>query len=1271
MSSSTKKTPLPKSKSATSIEASAPAKNGVSAREKIGQNGSLNDADPTQSNMMADIPGILWETALHPDGTVSGFNYLSESAERILGFDREHLLRTESWSEMVHPEDLPSFWEQQKKLFASGDRGTIQHRVITPDGRTIWLDATITLVRDEAGKPVAMRGLTLDITERYRSGQRWKFLAKSSDLFGQSLDVETALKQTTQLLVPEIADMCTIFLVHGVVPGSSNDAAEQTDGPRPPLGLERFSLVGSTPEQEEMSRESSIRFPSKPETQEMYVNVLKSKQSILISEITDEFRRIHSQSPEHLEFMQRMDARSLIITPLYAHDELLGVIAISISGTRPRYTEEDKLFVEEIAHQASFAIHRARLFSDAQAEVARRKAIQERMEFLSHASAVLASTVKAEEALKELAISIVPKIADLCVVVLTDENGGTRPLVVASDPPSIAETLAEMDKKFPNHSHTSFGLQQVITTKWPRVYLNIDDALLESFSTGPEHLAMFQSLGLTSSLFYPLVAHGHIYGALLLATSEHSGRRFEEEDTSFGEDITLRAALAIYKSRLLQEAERELERRSRLQGRMELLEEVSKVVSSSLDVTTLVERVARVLSPNFADWMAIDLVSDLARPERVLLYHADPSLRPAASEYREQYGSITTKALTDIVRTGKPILVSQVDATSHQLFGVSGERSKLLAVLGDGSFLMVPMSSRRRSLGAIGFHLGHSGRHYAKDDIEFAVEVATHIAAGIDNAILFTETERQMAELQSIYHSSPIGLALMDAAGRYRRVNESLADIHNLPLGSHIGRTPDEALGAVGTRLTEFIEEVIRTGTPIRDIEVSNVNHDHPDEARTWLQSFFPIYGEETGVVAASDSKHPTGGVHLDHTPEGANHTARTVIGVSASSMDITERKRFEKRIEDAKEKAEVASRAKDQFIATLSHELRTPLTPVLATVELLSDDGEFPDTFRPFLDLIRRNIEIEARLIDDLLDMTRIAKGKLRMTEGDLDLHALIPEIIEMCRPDLERGNIRVLTKFSAINSFIRGDRDRMSQVLWNLLHNAIKFTPTSGMISIRTRNDDGGKLIVEVQDTGRGIASGDLKRIFDPFEQEAGARTGSQAGLGLGLAISRSIVEMHGGTIEAFSEGLGKGSTFVMRLRATELKPVTTVKGIPRSVGAKGGRILFVDDHLDTNAALKILLERRGYHVTTAASVASGLELARKEEFDLLVSDIGLPDGDGTDLLRMILKERPMKAIAVSGYSTDADVEKSRSAGFQHHLKKPIAFPDLERVIAEVLAG
>lgn len=375
-----------------------------------------------------------------------------------------------------------------------------------------------------------------------------------------------------------------------------------------------------------------------------------------------------------------------------------------------------------------------------------------------------------------------------------------------------------------------------------------------------------------------------------------------------------------------------------------------------------------------------------------------------------------------------------------------------------------------------------------------------------------------------------------------------------------------------------------------------------------------------------------------------------------------------------AKDDAEAANRAKDQFLAVLSHELRTPLTPVLMTVQDLESDRNIPGSVHSALRMVRRNVELEARLIDDLLDLTRISKGKLQLVCGTVDAHALLDSALEICEADIVGKRQQVEVELGAERHHVGADSGRVQQVLWNLIKNAVKFTPEEGRIAIRTENDQAGNLRIRFMDSGVGIEADVLPRIFDAFEQGEQCVTRRFGGLGLGLAISKALVEAHGGQIEAQSEGRGMGATFTVHL-PTIAAPI----GQAAPTEAPGGeskpahwRILLVDDHDDTTRAMKRLLERIGYEVRTASTVADALESARSGPFDLLISDIGLPDGSGMDLVRKLKESiqlgRPLKAIAISGFGMDEDVKKSREAGFMEHLIKPVNFQHLEEVMQKM---
>ena len=394
-----------------------------------------------------------------------------------------------------------------------------------------------------------------------------------------------------------------------------------------------------------------------------------------------------------------------------------------------------------------------------------------------------------------------------------------------------------------------------------------------------------------------------------------------------------------------------------------------------------------------------------------------------------------------------------------------------------------------------------------------------------------------------------------------------------------------------------------------------------------------------------------------------------------AVATDVTERERA-RELEVAKEASESAGRAKDKFLAVLSHELRTPLNPILLGVTYLLESGESPEALRPTFEMIRRNVELEARLIDDLLDVTRILQDKLRLQFAEADAHALIRRAVEICRGEIDEKKLVLVTHLSADHHHVKADGARLQQVFWNLIKNAVKFTPPGGTLAVRTRDAGGDparpRLVVEFTDSGLGIEPDVLGRIFDPFQQGS-ADVRRLGGLGLGLAISRGIVEAHGGTLTAESPGTGRGATFRVEIDALTTRARAADATPDVGAAARGGSsllILLVEDEPDTLTVFSRILRGLGHRVATASTLASAIEAVGAGEFDLIVSDLGLPDGTGLDLPGRLGGRRPTPAIAVSGFGMKEDILRSREAGFAAHLTKPIGFKELEATIRQVLA-
>ncbi|MDB6151706.1 MAG: multi-sensor hybrid histidine kinase [Chthoniobacteraceae bacterium] len=364
-----------------------------------------------------------------------------------------------------------------------------------------------------------------------------------------------------------------------------------------------------------------------------------------------------------------------------------------------------------------------------------------------------------------------------------------------------------------------------------------------------------------------------------------------------------------------------------------------------------------------------------------------------------------------------------------------------------------------------------------------------------------------------------------------------------------------------------------------------------------------------------------------------------------------------------ARTDAERANMAKDRFLAMLSHELRTPLTPVINSVSLLESMSDLPSEIRPQLQMIRRNVELEARLIDDLLDLTRISKGKVQLNLAVVDAQALLRSAIEICGPDIEAKELVLHTEFNASRCHLNADPARLQQIFWNLIKNAVKFTHPKGELTIRTANDEGGALRVEVIDTGIGILKEMLPKIFNAFEQVEDSKAG---GLGLGLAITKAMVALHRGRIEAVSDGADKGSKFTVWFPTASAATEAGGSGATKSPQArKSLRVLLVEDHEDSNYSLTQLLKKRGYEVCSTRSVATALEAAEQFNFDVLVSDMGLPDGTGNDIITSLTIKRPVFGIALTGYGMESDIQQSSAAGFAHHLIKPADLKQLDELI------
>jgi len=499
--------------------------------------------------------------------------------------------------------------------------------------------------------------------------------------------------------------------------------------------------------------------------------------------------------------------------------------------------------------------------------------------------------------------------------------------------------------------------------------------------------------------------------------------------------------------------------------------------------------------------------------------------------------------------------------------------------------------------------------------------------------------EREVSFNEKILANMPIGIALVDPeTRRFLHVNDAFAQmalqIGQLPSGTDIDAVTYDQIKIVSPSV---IENVLATGVPYQLVE-------EPFRDRSGGTRFCNV-----NLLRLIDSRQNIQGV---------------LYLVEEKTRDMTLRNELLS-----------ANAAKDQFLALLSHELRNPLSPVIAMVAALESHVTDSQEVRQALDVIRRNVELEARLIDDLLDITRIAKGKLKLSLEPVSVHSVLQRALEICREEISQKSLEVQLTLDAGDHFVQGDPARLQQVFWNIIKNAVKFTEQGGRISLMTANPQPGQIEINVSDTGIGIETDMLPRIFNAFEQGQSSITRKFGGLGLGLAISRAMVLAHGGTITASSPGPNKGAKFIVRLSTIAEpamldgeSPPNGAQPVQAPLLGRRRRLLVVDDHEDTCTGLKLILERRGYDITVAYTADEAVEKARREKFDLIISDIGLPDRSGYELMQE-LRNRGVPGIALSGFGMESDVNRARAAGFSEHLTKPINFERLEEVIQHLL--
>jgi PAS domain S-box-containing protein len=521
----------------------------------------------------------------------------------------------------------------------------------------------------------------------------------------------------------------------------------------------------------------------------------------------------------------------------------------------------------------------------------------------------------------------------------------------------------------------------------------------------------------------------------------------------------------------------------------------------------------------------------------------------------------------------------------------------------------------------------------------------TQDASGDRSAARVTELERLLEHYRNLFDSAPIPYVTLDPVGIVVEANLTYADFVNRPRRSLVGRP---LAGSISERDRKAF-----------------YHHMRRCRRETFARTEMQLNALGTTVPVELDSRL---------APKSGDETLRFHTAI----IDLRERREIEEariaadRERQAAEQRELQAQslnaAKDRFLAELSHELRTPLTPIVAAVTRLADEAVVPGSLRTTIEMMRRNLDAEVRLIDELLDVSRMRRRLPQLQLETVDTHVAIGEVARELQPAFSAKGVGFSLRLNASESRIVADALRLHQILWNVVSNALQNTDGGGSVLVATSNID-RELRIVVRDDGVGIAAQQLEDIFQPFFREDGTRG---TGLGLGLAIVKGLVEAHHGQIRAFSEGKGRGATFAIELPLPESEPAEAVPAPPEephSAVLQKRRVLLVEDHADTREALQMFLEMKGYDVRVAPDVHSALEAAH-EAVDVVVCDIGLPDGTGFDVVRKIAGEHPVKAIALTGYGGPVEQQLAIEAGFAAHLTKPVGGDKLVRAIEDLFA-
>lgn len=725
------------------------------------------------------------------------------------------------------------------------------------------------------------------------------------------------------------------------------------------------------------------------------------------------------------------------------------------------------------------------------------------------------------------------------------------------------------------------------------------------------------------------------------------------------------------------------------------LSEASTTLASSLEYETTLAAVANLAVPHFADWCSVDIIDEKSGIlQRLAVAHANPEKVRWAHEIYRQYppDPEERQGLYQVLRTGESEFYPEIPDDLLVQGARDEQHLELLRQIGFSSAMIVPLKVRGNVLGALTFVHSESEMHFTREDLALAEDLASRAALAIDNARLF-RNERQtrhsaertsnfLSRLQEV--STVLSQNLMPeeipatiikqgvkSLGAYAGVIVRISEDGNeLELVNSEGFPAEAVKRWLNFKIDENvpISVAARTGEPVFIRSMENFQASYPQ-----LGPLASVTDSKSLVALPLTVKEKVIGAMGFSFLEQQNFNEDERAFMTALSHQCAqafERARLYENERRLRLQAETANRMKDEFLATVSHELRTPLNAIVGWSNILASQKFDPEVNARAVETIARSARAQSQIIEDILDVSRIITGKLSLSATEIELNPIIETAVESIKPTAKTKDIRIRAEISEKPLRIRGDADRLQQILWNLLSNAVKFTPEGGEVGVSLYQTDSSAKIT-VRDTGQGIAPEFLPFVFDRFSQADATSSRKFGGLGLGLAIVRHLAEMHGGTVKAESEGDGCGTVMTVTLpllpqksepeKVFDLYALRTLSApiTGKTQNLKEISLLVVEDDADSRELLVTILETAGAVVAAVSSAAEAYEALKVFRPDVLISDIGMPGEDGYSLIRRVRENdqngNRIAAIALTAYAREEDSKKALDAGFQMHFAKP----------------